>query len=169
MNAKAIAIAILIFATPISASAQEACNYLPESPQNCARFVGCINEGETLFKGTSRGWEGGTLYGESATGITCTGTWRYDGRLDKGEGELTCSDGESANINFFARGKDAQAITGVAITNKGNRLRLWGSPDLSAFFKDQFPDAPVPGQTYQCGDTWIPLPTEFPDVPVADE
>lgn len=124
MNAKAFAIAILTFTVPFTVNAQESCEFIEESPQSCARFVGCINEGETLFKGTSRGWENGKLYGETATGIVCTGTWSYDGRLDKGEGALACSDGESAEINFFARGNDIQAITGVAITNNGNRLRL---------------------------------------------
>lgn len=165
MNAKAFAIAILTFTAPLGATAQETCTILPEDPKNCARFVSCINEGETLFKGTSQGWQNGTLYGESTTGVTCTGTWSYDARLDKGEGSLICSDGESADINFFARGKNVQAITGVAITEQGNRLPLWGSPDLSAFFPEKFPDAPVPGQTYQCEDTWIPLPTKFLDVP----
>jgi len=86
--------------------------------------------------------------------------------LDKGEGLLNCADGESAKINFFARGAgDVQAITGVAITEQGNRLRLWGSSDLSAFFKNLFPDAPAPGQTFQCGTVWMPLPTEFPKKP----
>lgn len=165
MNAKAFAIAIFIFTTPMGALAQESCSFIEENENNCARFVGCINDGETIYKGTSRGWENGTLYGETTTGVVCTGTWSFDGVIEKGEGRLTCSDGEEALINFFSRGDTVQAIIGVAIIEKGNRLRLWGSPDLSAFFKEQFPDAPVPGQTYQCGETWIPLPTEFPERP----
>ncbi len=163
MNAKAFAIAILIFTVPMGANAQETCTFQEEGANNCARFVGCINEGETLFKGTSRGWENGTLYGETTTGVVCTGSWTYDGVIDKGEGSFACDDGESASINFFARGESTQAITGVAITNTGKRLRIWGSTDLSAFFAERFPDSPVPGQTYKCGDTWIPLPVEFPD------
>lgn len=168
MNAKAFAIAILTFTTPLTANAQESCNFIEESEQNCARFVGCINEGETIYKGTSRGWENGTLYGETTTGVVCTGTWSFDGVIEKGEGKLSCTDGEGANINFFARGETTQAITGVAITTKGKRLRLWGSTDLSAFFAERFPDAPVPGQTFQCGDVWLPLPTRFPDRPTSE-
>lgn len=165
MNAKAFAIAIFSFALPFATNAQETCNYLEEDENNCSRFVGCINEGETLFKGTSRGWGGGTLYGETTTGSVCQGTWTYDARIDKGEGSFVCEDGEAATISFFARGETVSAITGVAITKNGKRLRIWGSPDLSAFFAERYPDAPSVGQMFKCGDVWMPLPTTFPDKP----
>jgi hypothetical protein len=165
MNAKAFAIAILCFTAPFGATAQETCNLAPDNPENCARFVGCFNEGETVISGTSRGWETGTLYGETPEGLTCSGTWEFDGFVEKGEGKITCSDGDSVDINFFTRGDTTQAITGVAITEQGKRLRLWASPDLPAFFKEQFPDAAHSG--YQCGDAWMPMPKIFPEAPAA--
>jgi hypothetical protein len=165
MNAKAITIAILCFTAPIGVNAQESCDYLVESPENCNRFVGCINDGEDTFSGTSRGWETGFLHGEKKSGATCTGTWVFDGFIEKGEGKFSCSDDDNVEINFFTRGETIQAITGVTISEKGNRIRLWSSPDLTAYFKQEFPDSTIAG--YQCGDTWIPLPTVFPDVEAA--
>jgi hypothetical protein len=163
MNVKAFTIAILCFGAPIGANAQEACIYNPESPESCNRFVGCFNDGEDTIIGTSRGWESGVLYGEKASGATCTGTWEYDTLLDKGKGTFTCSDGDSSkNLNFFRRGTKVQAVTAAAMTTQGNRMRMWSSPDLLVYFKQEFPDGPHP--TYKCGDTWVPLPTTFPDV-----
>jgi hypothetical protein len=166
MNTKFLAIALFYLAVPLAPQAQIACTVKEESPANCSRIVGCINDGETIFKGTSRGWEEGTVYAETLTGEVCTGTWKFIDSVNKGEGTFHCTDGETFNINFFKRGEKEQDFTGVAISDQGNRVRLWGSVDLSAFFSETFPDAPVPGQSYQCGDIWIPLPTEFPDEPV---
>ncbi|WGI21328.1 hypothetical protein [Amylibacter sp. IMCC11727] len=165
MNAKAFAIAILCFSASAPLSAQDSCTFQENGENNCAHFVGCINEGETLIKGTTRGWQNGTLYGETTTGVVCKGTWSYDDRLEKGEGLIECEDGESANINVFSRGVTVRSITGVAITSSGKRLRIWGSTDLSTLFAERYPDAPVPGQTYKCGTAWIPLPTQFPKDP----
>lgn len=169
MNAKAFAIAILTFTLPQVAQGHEICTFLEEDETNCARFVGCINEGETLFKGTSRGWETGKIYGLTQTNEVCTGEWTFIAPINKGEGTFVCGEDETFDMNFFARGDNRLGVTGVAMTNKGNRVRLWGSADLPAFIAELFPDAPTPGQTYQCGDAWIPLPTEFPEVAVASE
>ena len=155
MNARAFAIAIFCFAVPFAPQAQETCNFANESADNCARFVGCFNDGETVIAGTARGWEKGTLYGETGDGIVCEGTWSFDGFIEKGEGKFTCSDGDEADINFFSRGVTVQAIDGVAITKRGKRLRMWASPDLETFFAERFPDIPHPG--YHCGDRWMPL------------
>lgn len=170
MNAKAFAIAILCFAAPISANAQDTCKFLEEDPASCNHFVGCINKNEDAIFGTSRGWDDGTLFGEKISGATCSGTWEFDALIGKGKGAFECSDGDSANnLNFFARGETIPAMTAVAITKNGNRLQMWTSPDLSIFFKEQFPDAPVPGQYFKCGDAWIELPTEFPELPASSD
>jgi hypothetical protein len=166
MNAKFLAIALFCLAAPLAPQAQDTCTFQEENENSCARFVGCINEGETLFKGTSRGWETGKVYGETLTGDVCTGEWKFIAPINKGEGKFTCAENETFDINFFARGESALGVTGVAMTSKGNRVRLWGSADLSAFFAELYPDAPIPGQGYKCGDLWVPLPTEFPDAPV---
>jgi len=50
MNAKAFAIAILTFTAPITAAAQETCEFLPENDSSCVQFVGCVNEGETMHR-----------------------------------------------------------------------------------------------------------------------
>jgi hypothetical protein len=162
MNVKAITIAILCFSAPFGANAQESCAFNEESPESCNRFVGCLNGAEDIITGTSRGWETGKLYGKKASGAICEGTWEYDQILNKGKGAFTCSDGDSAtNLNFFARGSVIRAISGVAMTTDGNRLQLWSSADLTAYFKQEFPDGPHP--TFKCGDKWVPLPDTYPD------
>ncbi len=163
MNARTIAIAIFLLAGPSFAQTERACKTVLESPENCAHFVGCINEGKTLIFGTSRGWDKGGIYGETSEGAVCTGSWEFDGFIQKGKGNFDCTNGERADINFFSRGDTIQVITGVSITDQGNRLRLWASADLPRFFAEQFPDKPKGG--FVCGSTWIPLPTVYPDQP----
>ena len=167
MNTKAFAIAILSAALSSAAWAEDNCAFAPEDERNCARFVGCVNDGETFFKGTSRGWEVGHVYGLTQTGEVCEGDWKFITSINKGEGSFKCGEDETFEMNFFNRGEFGLGVTGVAITSKGNRVRLWGSHDLPTFFAERYPDAPVPGQMFKCGDAWIPVPTEYPEVPEA--
>ncbi|MEJ6708374.1 MAG: hypothetical protein QNK92_06180 [Amylibacter sp.] len=113
MNAKAFAIAILIFTAPFGATAQETCNLSPDSPENCDRFVGCFTEGETVISGTARRWESGAMYGETPEGLSCSGTLKFDGFVEKGKSKISYSDGDSVEISFFSRGDTIQPSQGL--------------------------------------------------------
>ena len=162
MNPTAKAIAIFcLFASPLAAQAD--CSFEPGSPNNCIRFVGCIGEDGTHFHGISIGWGSGTVQGRTSDGESCQGTWEAARNNRRGEGYLNCGPTETAKFKFFSRGKDLQILSGVAVSSEGRRMVTWAGNDLEGYLKDRFPNGPHPG--FQCGQTWVAMPTEFPDYP----
>jgi hypothetical protein len=165
MNRLPNAIAIFLLAAT-TAQAQETippCVFLPDSPQNCIRFVGCINADGASFAGRSFGWNSGTVYGETSEGSICTGTWQNDNSQTKGVGDLTCDNGETATFKYFTRGEDFAGLKGVAISSQSRRMITWAAADLESYLKTKFPTGEHPG--FQCGPAWIPLPDVFPAPP----
>ena len=156
-----LAIATALTLTHLSpVNAQDTCAFAEGSPENCTRFVGCINTDGTHFHGTATGWENGALTALTSTGETCTGTWSFNPLIEKGDGLLTCSNGEEGRLTFFTRDDATNAISGIAITNQGNRLQMWSSNELPTYLARKFPDGNHPG--FQCGETWIGYPESFP-------
>jgi hypothetical protein len=130
-----------------------ACVTLPDNETSCMRFVGCLNKGEETFTGRAQGWNEGTITATTNAGNTCTGTWSYSNFLEKGTGEMTCSNAETTQISFFSRQK--HAITGLGISNQKRRLLMWAGADLAKFATSLNPTISPPA--VQCGTVWLPV------------
>lgn len=162
MNRTVKAIGIfLLFASP--ATAKDTCDFIEGAPENCVRFAGCVNNGTAHFYGTAVGWDAGSLYGITSNNAACQGDWTYSEFLKRGQGVMECSDGPKTQISFFARSQKVEVFKGIAINTGGERMTMWTGENLLAFFEEQFPDGEHPG--FQCGETWVKLPTPFPGTP----
>lgn len=156
-----ICAALFLFCTPLAAIADPtACTYLDQDDASCVRFAGCVNDGVAHFFGTSIGWHKGTLHGQNSNGAICKGEWTFNNFIRKGQGTMACEDGRSARISFFARSKEIHVITGVAISDQGDRMSMWTGANLLEYLEQTYPDGAHPG--FQCGANWVKLPDVFP-------
>ncbi|PLS21693.1 hypothetical protein [Neptunicoccus cionae] len=166
MNLPSKAIAILLLCAPsaMADTRPASCVFDPESPQNCVRFVGCLDGEGEYFYGTTIGQTSGTLSGRTSEGETCFGTWANEEGKPNGASTLTCGP-ESARFKYFARSSDFKVVSGVAISDKGRRMISWAGADLEGYLRVKFPGKTESG--FQCGESWIPLP-ELPKTEKGD-
>jgi hypothetical protein len=118
---------------PLSAMAGGTCENIPYSQTNCVRVLACVGDQGVTFDGQSRGWDQGTVAGAMSDGVTCTGKWSSDGPLGTGISNLTCDDGTTVDVIYYAEDGITGTVTGRGIDSKGRAIQVWSGENVLQF------------------------------------
>lgn len=119
----------IILATPISA--EDSCEFQPDSPDSCLRIIGCTFQKDVLqleefyFVGTVVGWDGGPVKYTTSTGVTCEGTWLANPPVDSSLAVLICDDGTSVSVDSFEQSTADNVISISGSDNKQRDMAGW--------------------------------------------
>lgn len=120
---------------------------------NCARTLACVGNDGLWFDGQARGWNEGVIVGQMSDGVVCGGHWAYGGVVNIARATLSCQDGTTARLTYFAQ--DSLTGTGKAFgfDNRGRRIRAWTGENVLAFLTPEGGTAPE----LPCTDAPIPI------------
>ncbi|MBE3638640.1 hypothetical protein [Mangrovicoccus algicola] len=109
------------------------CDADPARAAECAPVVACFGETGPALVGRSYQSEGGRLYAEGPSGITCAGDFLPTMNRAVARVQLSCSNGQKADFQF--RTSSPGTLRGEAVMEDGTKLEIWSGRNMWRAFE----------------------------------
>ena len=125
---------------------------MTQDQDNCARALACIGRDGLWFDGQVRGWGSGVMAGQLSNGVVCGGSWAYGGLFNTARAQISCQDGLTASMIFYAQ--DSLTGTGIArgLDTRGRSVKAWTGENVLQFLTPEG----AAGPELPCTDEPIP-------------